>query len=433
MKYLLYYNLDSKFVTDQTNAGGDGTSVVSVVDGVAWCKDSENTYYRYSSNSGDIVTFTVTVHYVDSVLSRTIKNDDVYVISAYNGCSASINILAPEISNYLIDSPSVFMTLTGNTAYTFYYERENHGILAYYTKTGATSDIYSLFYWDKDTDLEYAVIDGQYTEVSSAWTLNGEIGSIHEIEFVFKDGINSTPSHMFNGCKSVKTIKIAKKFTKINGSFAPSSSLENLEMDGIETVGSQCFQTCSALTSVVFSKNVKLIDACAFVGCKNLTNVNLEELDELETIYFAAFSGCTSLQGELVLPKNLKTISSNFGEYDYNKGVFAGCTGITSVVLPNTLEELGTGTFYQTKITNIVLPASLKTMHGSVFTQCPIKSITSLATTPASIRSTTFYGIGWTGGKLYYPEGSNYSTWLQNKNYYLGLYGWTGVETNFDD
>ena len=41
MKYLLYYNLDSKFVTDQTAAGGDGTNVVSVVDGVAWTKDQE--------------------------------------------------------------------------------------------------------------------------------------------------------------------------------------------------------------------------------------------------------------------------------------------------------------------------------------------------------------------------------------------------------
>ena len=48
MKYLLYYNLDNKFVIDQTNVGGDGTNVVSVVDGVAWTKDRENTYYRYA-------------------------------------------------------------------------------------------------------------------------------------------------------------------------------------------------------------------------------------------------------------------------------------------------------------------------------------------------------------------------------------------------
>ena len=63
MKYLLYYKLDSDFVSDQTAAGGDGTKVVSVVDGVAWTHNAENIYYRYSGEITSVTSYTVTVRY----------------------------------------------------------------------------------------------------------------------------------------------------------------------------------------------------------------------------------------------------------------------------------------------------------------------------------------------------------------------------------
>lgn len=48
--------------------------------------------------------------------------------------------------------------------------------------------------------------------------------------------------------------------------------------------------------------------------------------------------------------------------------------------------------------------------------------------TAPTIQSTTFQNVK-VGGTLYVPIGSSgYDTWMQNANYYLGLYGWTKVE-----
>jgi hypothetical protein len=43
------------------------------------------------------------------------------------------------------------------------------------------------------------------------------------------------------------------------------------------------------------------------------------------------------------------------------------------------------------------------------------------------VESYTFRGIS-SNGTLYYPEGSDYSLWLKSNSYYLGYYGWQGVE-----
>jgi len=52
----------------------------------------------------------------------------------------------------------------------------------------------------------------------------------------------------------------------------------------------------------------------------------------------------------------------------------------------------------------------------------------SNAATAPTINSDTFRDVK-TGGTLYVPSGSSgYDTWMQNANYYLGLYGWTKVE-----
>ena len=85
MKYLLYYNLDSKFKSDQASVSGDGTSVVSVVDGVAWTEDTENVYYRYRNpDSENLTSYTITIHYKD-INGDIIAPDDVITVDGYSG------------------------------------------------------------------------------------------------------------------------------------------------------------------------------------------------------------------------------------------------------------------------------------------------------------------------------------------------------------
>lgn len=125
MKYLLYYKLDSNFIADQTSVGGDGTKVVSVVDGVAWTNDQEKTYYRLANNdSENLTSYTVTVHYKTRFFDETIAPDDVIVVDAYVGKSVKETVVAKTISGYTALSGGVEFILSDNIEYTFYYDGE---------------------------------------------------------------------------------------------------------------------------------------------------------------------------------------------------------------------------------------------------------------------------------------------------------------------
>ena len=86
---------------------------------------------------------------------------------------------------------------------------------------------------------------------------------------------------------------------------------------------------------------------------------------------------------------------------------FAGCSGLTSVTIPNSVTDI----------------------ENWVFRNCNnLNSIVCNATTAPTIRTTTFQDVK-TNGTLYVPTGSTgYNTWMGTGNYYLGKYNWTKVE-----
>lgn len=101
MKHLLYYELDSKFVTDQIAAGGDGTSVVTIPEGVAWTKDLGNTYYdrggirRLTSITlpkGAYLFSDATVQSSDTIYFKFSTNSDwmVYFSSEFTATSGRV-------------------------------------------------------------------------------------------------------------------------------------------------------------------------------------------------------------------------------------------------------------------------------------------------------------------------------------------------------
>ena len=127
MKNLLFYNQDSKFVTDQTDAGGDGTNVVSVVNGVAWTKDEKNAYFRYSGKKSDYTIYTVTVNYVD-MSGVSIANSDTKNVKCYNGRKTTCYVAPKFIEDFeaVDDSGNTFsgeiLTVTGNMTYSIKYK-----------------------------------------------------------------------------------------------------------------------------------------------------------------------------------------------------------------------------------------------------------------------------------------------------------------------
>lgn len=76
-------------------------------------------------------------------------------------------------------------------------------------------------------------------------------------------------------------------------------------------------------------------------------------------------------------------------------------------------------------LTSITIPDSVTTIGNSVFGGCSsLSSITCNATVAPTITNATFQGIK-RYGSLYYPAGSDYSSWMSTDYGYLGYYNWT--------
>lgn len=141
-------------------------------------------------------------------------------------------------------------------------------------------------------------------------------------------------------------------------------------------------------------------------------------LNDRETLGESAFEGCDDI-AIVKIPNSVMTIEGF---------AFSGCTNLEKIIIPSSVTEIKTYVFSGcTNLKDITLP-SLSKIGSYAFEGCSsLESITCLSEWSPVIQSDTFQNVK-TGGTLYVPRGSDYSVWMGNGNYYLGLYNWTKIE-----
>ncbi len=246
----------------------------------------------------------------------------------------------------------------------------------------------------------------QVTMGESQWIFAGT--SIEEI--TFPDSVIYIGANTFNGCTKLKTVNFGNAVTKINESafsgctslesitlpatlktlggsaFQGCTSLKNINLpDGIEKIAGNTFASCTSLTTITLPLGLTYIGNDAFNGCKALTEVvNLSNHPNISSMGNQVFMNCTSLGGELIIPKNMTTITHSYQKtaitYVYihenvtkiNDGTFSGCSNLAKVEFsPNiNITSLGAGTFNSTAITSIDIPASVTDLTRALFENC---------------------------------------------------------------
>lgn len=144
---------------------------------------------------------------------------------------------------------------------------------------------------------------------------------------------------------------------------------------------------------------VEVIDEYAFANNEYIETVSLP--DGLKFIGKGAFRNST-----------LTSVTIPEGITELNAQTFCECKFLASVTLPSTLKSInGDANFFECAFKSIVLPASLEYIGPLSFYSCDLETVISYATIAPSLGYDVFSGIS-PNATLYYPDGSDYSSWL---------------------
>ena len=137
----------------------------------------------------------------------------------------------------------------------------------------------------------------------------------------------------------------------------------------------------SSITKVTITDD-SVIDAGAFLNCKNITDIHLN--DEITEIDQYAFAQATSLK-VFAFPDNLETLGNqifyncdSITDIEFPSGVtsipqklFYDCDGLMNVKFHANITSIGNYAFYScSKLKNVTLPENLVTIRVSAFAGC---------------------------------------------------------------
>ena len=182
-------------------------------------------------------------------------------------------------------------------------------------------------------------------------------------EVVLNDDIEKIGDSAFNDCYGLNKITIPSNVVEIGAcAFESCNNLTDVVFEGeVKEIGEYAFESCNNLTDVVFEGEVKEIGEYAFAWCGNLTDIVFE--GEVKEIGEYAFAWCYSLE-EVVLPNGLQKISYGLF-YDSNPD---------KVTIPETVTSIDDYAFYYNYGVVVEIPNSVTEIFASAF-ECAIDAV----------------------------------------------------------
>ena len=212
-------------------------------------------------------------------------------------------------------------------------------------------------------ELENELADYDYANIESLKIT----GVLNDVDFLF----------IYRMMPNLKNLDIAEvNITALpTQAFYNSKNVEHLILPNtLITIGEEMFYQ-SDLRSVVIPTNVTTVGYSAFKRCSSLTTVTFEKESQLKTIggdyYYGAFSDCTALTS-IEIPASVETIGNT---------AFAYCSKLATVTFEkgSQLKIIGGGyssSYYYgaflgcSSLTSIEIPASVETIEATAFKRC---------------------------------------------------------------
>ena len=161
-----------------------------------------------------------------------------------------------------------------------------------------------------------------------------------------------------------------------------------------EIIGSSAFSFCTTIVYIDIPEGVKEIEDSAFLNALS-PNVTLTLPSSLEILRSRAFENCYATFKDFHLPKSLKRIESS---------AFRRTKLDTEIVLPDNLEWLGDGAFYESGLKGgLKIPNTINEIQQSIFYGCKFTGNLVLPEGLLAIGNYAFYKSGFSG-ELIIPQ-----------------------------
>lgn len=226
--------------------------------------------------------------------------------------------------------------------------------------------------------IKYQLENGEYEVCRSFGVTNTNMRSSNAMSFV-------PTQHSVNGYKFLQECNISfEALSDIGydnddfGVFEESGLISVIIGDNVGQIKQKSFRNCYNIKTILFT-SVTDIGASAFAGCSSLSSVVLP--DTLTSIGTSAFNGCFRLTSI-----NIPNSVVGMGSY-----VFQSCSQLSSVSIGTGLLAVARGAFMGCRaLTSIVIPNNITSIADDAFYNCRLLSNVSIGTGVTNIGSEAF-------------------------------------------
>ena len=225
-----------------------------------------------------------------------------------------------------------------------------------------------------------ASYDGQ--PVTEIWS--NAFGKSEIVEVIIPDTVTEIGNSAFRDCGNLERVQIPDSVNLIGErAFENCISLTSIKIpDSVTTLETNLFSGCISLSDVTFSDNVQSIKAYAFYGCRKLLEFTVPET-------------CTELGSLFVAESGVEHVTILSPITTLPGGSFFECRTLTSVVIPDSVENIGNGAFQNcVALQEVVLPDKVHTIGIEAFSGCASLISVNIPSELVTLGERAFYQCG---------------------------------------